>query len=55
MIDTIGKVYESIVRNRLELAIQKAGKLSERQYGFIKKKSTNVVAKDEKVAQKLGT
>ena len=40
MLDTIGKVYESIVRNRLELAIQKAGGLSERQYGFIKKRST---------------
>ncbi len=40
MLDTIGKVYESIVRNRLELAIQKAGGLSERQYGFMKKRST---------------
>nr|AMS38363.1 hypothetical protein [Bactrocera tryoni] len=40
MLDTMGKVYESIIRNRLELAIQKAGGLSERQYGFIKKRST---------------
>ena len=39
MLDTIGKVYESIVRNRLELAIQKAGGLSERQYGFTKTRS----------------
>ena len=34
MLDTAGKVLEKIIRPRLQSAIQAAGGLSDRQYGF---------------------
>ena len=34
MLDTVGKVLEKIIRPRLQSAIQAAGGLSDRQYGF---------------------
>ena len=34
LLDTAGKVLEKIIRSRLQSAIQAAGGLSDRQYGF---------------------
>ena len=43
MLDTAGKVLEKIIRPRLQSAIQTAGCLSDRQYGFRPVFSTIVV------------
>ena len=40
MLNTAGKVLERIIYNRLEKAVERAGDLAERQYGFRKARST---------------
>lgn len=40
MINTIGKLYEAIITNKIEERINENGGFNETQYGFTKKKNT---------------
>uniref|UniRef100_A0ABD2W289 Reverse transcriptase domain-containing protein n=1 Tax=Trichogramma kaykai TaxID=54128 RepID=A0ABD2W289_9HYME len=40
MLDTVGKILERIICDRLEVFTERPGSLSERQYGFRKRRST---------------
>jgi hypothetical protein len=46
MLDTAGKLFEHLIKPRLTAAIQSAGDLSEKQYGFRKGRSTIGAVKD---------
>lgn len=46
MLDTMGKLYERLLRSQLLSAIQHAGDLSDRQYGFRKGRSTVNAVRD---------
>ena len=40
MLDTAGKLFEKLIKSRLHAAVERAGGLSQRQYGFRPGKST---------------